>query len=52
VSFSENADLVAVSATDASTATVTTADGRKFSTSDGGATWDRDPLQEFSATPF
>jgi hypothetical protein len=52
VSFSENADLVAVGATDASTATVTTADGRKFSTSDGGATWDRDPLQEFSATPF
>jgi Photosynthesis system II assembly factor YCF48/Putative zinc-finger len=52
VSFPESADLTAVRATDASTATVTTADGRKFSTSDGGVTWDRDPPQEFSATPF
>lgn len=52
VSFPENADLVAVSATDASTATVTTMDGRKFTTSDAGATWDREPLQEFPATPF
>jgi hypothetical protein len=52
VSFPESADLIAVRATDASTATVTTADGRRLSTADGGATWDRDPLQEFSATPF
>jgi hypothetical protein len=52
VPFPETVDLVAISATDVSTATVTTRDGAKFSTSDGGATWDRDPLQEFSATPF
>jgi Photosynthesis system II assembly factor YCF48/Putative zinc-finger len=52
VMFPESADLVAVQATDESTATVTTADGRKFSTSDGGLTWDREPLQETPATPF
>lgn len=52
VTFPESADLVAVQATDDSTATVTTADGRKFSTSDGGLTWDREPLQETPATPF
>jgi len=33
------ADLVAVTATSASSATVTTGDGRKFSTRDGGKTW-------------
>jgi hypothetical protein len=32
-------DLVSVSASDALTASVTAADGRRFSTSDGGATW-------------
>lgn len=32
-------DLVAVDATDARTATVRTADGRAFRTTDGGATW-------------
>jgi len=39
VTFPEAADLTAVSATDARTATVTTADGRRFSTTDGGLTW-------------
>jgi hypothetical protein len=32
-------DFVAVTATDAASATVTSADGRKFSTRDGGKTW-------------
>ena len=38
-SFPEPVDLVAVQATDERNATVTTADGRVFRTSDGGATW-------------
>jgi hypothetical protein len=37
--FPAGVDLVSVSATDARTATVTTADGRRFSTADGGLTW-------------
>ena len=37
--FPEAVDLVAVRATDARTATVTTADGRTFRTTDGGANW-------------
>ncbi|MGB7217516.1 MAG: hypothetical protein WBD07_01800, partial [Vicinamibacterales bacterium] len=37
--FPANVDLTAVRATDARTAVVTTADGRAFSTSDGGSTW-------------
>jgi photosystem II stability/assembly factor-like uncharacterized protein len=32
-------DLVAINAADAATATVTAADGRRFSTDDGGTTW-------------
>jgi hypothetical protein len=52
VSFPEQADLVAVTATDKDTATVTTRDGAKFSTSDGGVTWDRERVQETPATPF
>jgi hypothetical protein len=32
-------DLIAISALDAQSATVTTGDGRRFATSDGGATW-------------
>jgi hypothetical protein len=40
VAFPEITDLSAVRATDARTASITTADGRMFSTSDGGATWD------------
>jgi hypothetical protein len=34
-----SADFVAITAEDASTATVTTADGRKFTTGDGGVHW-------------
>ncbi len=41
VAFPEITDLSAVEATDARTASVSTADGRIFSTSDGGATWQR-----------
>jgi len=39
IAVPDPADLVAVEATDASHATVTTADGRTFVTSDGGKTW-------------
>jgi len=39
IAFPEAADLIAVRAADAQSATVTTADGRTFSTTDGGATW-------------
>jgi photosystem II stability/assembly factor-like uncharacterized protein len=39
VMFPETVDVTAVTATDARSATVTTADGRRFSTSDGGVTW-------------
>jgi len=35
----QSGDLSSIAATDARTATVTTADGRTFSTADGGATW-------------
>jgi photosystem II stability/assembly factor-like uncharacterized protein len=45
-------NLTAVRASDAKTAVVTTSDGRQFSTTDGGATWSRLPLQEFPARPF
>jgi len=41
VTFPVAADLVAVQATDARTATVTAADGRRFRTVDGGGTWER-----------
>jgi hypothetical protein len=41
IKFSEPADVAAVTATDARTATVTTADGRTFGTTDGGRTWTR-----------
>lgn len=37
--FPERVDLVAVEAADARSATVTTRDGRRFATLDGGATW-------------
>jgi hypothetical protein len=46
---SATADLVGVAATDAASATVTTADGRTYRTSDGGRTW---VLQENPAAPF
>lgn len=39
LTFPEMTDLSAVRATDARTASVTSADGRVFSTTDGGATW-------------
>ena len=39
VAFPETTDLVAVRAIDAASATVTTADGRTFTTSDAGVTW-------------
>jgi hypothetical protein len=39
LTFPEQVDLAAVTATDARTATVTTADGRRFGTADGGGTW-------------
>lgn len=41
VAFPEITDLSSVRATDARTASVSTANGRIFSTSDGGLTWDR-----------
>jgi hypothetical protein len=39
LTFPEQIDLTAVTAIDARTATVTTADGRRFGTADGGRTW-------------
>jgi photosystem II stability/assembly factor-like uncharacterized protein len=50
--FREKVDLVAVAAIDAKTATVTTSDGRRFSTLDGGATWSSATPQESPAAPF
>jgi hypothetical protein len=41
VPLPERVDLTAVTATDALTATVTTADGRRFQTDDAGRTWRR-----------
>jgi hypothetical protein len=45
VAFPEAVDLRSVEATDQETATVTTADGRAFVTTDGGQTWSR--MQQF-----
>ena len=45
-------DLSAIRATDARNATVTTTDGREFSTTDGGRTWVRRDLQEIPTAPF
>jgi photosystem II stability/assembly factor-like uncharacterized protein len=42
--FPEAVNLTAVRAMDAKNATVTTSDGRQFSTTDGGATWSKLPL--------
>jgi hypothetical protein len=44
--------LVDVTPTDARTATVTAADGRRFTTRDGGVNWIRATLQENPAAPF
>ena len=41
VPIPERVDLTAITATDARTATVTAADGRRFSTTDAGLTWRR-----------
>jgi hypothetical protein len=45
--FPEATDLIAVEAVDASTATVSTSDGRRFRTANGGQSWIREPLQDF-----
>ena len=50
--FPEAVNLTAVRAVDSKTALVTTADGRQFSTADGGATWSKLPLQESPIRPF
>ena len=42
VPFPDQRDLHQVTASDANTAAVTTADGRVFRTTDGGATWRRE----------
>ena len=39
VAFPEAIELVGVRASDASNATVTAADGRRFTTTDGGKSW-------------
>jgi hypothetical protein len=39
MAFPDGADLTAIQATDARTAIVTTADGRRFRTTDGGVSW-------------
>jgi photosystem II stability/assembly factor-like uncharacterized protein len=41
--FPESVDLRSVTASDSDNATVTTADGRVFVTTDGGQTWARSP---------
>jgi photosystem II stability/assembly factor-like uncharacterized protein len=41
--FPESVDLRSIAASDSDNATVTTADGRAFVTSDGGQTWSRSP---------
>src|SRR5439155_3654798 len=51
VAFPAAADLIAVRATDAQSATVTTADGRTFSTTDGGQTWHAGVGQGSDPTP-
>lgn len=50
IQFPETVDLTAVTATDERRAVVTTVDGRRFETEDGGRTWRR--LQEIFAGPF
>jgi hypothetical protein len=43
IAFPEAVDLLSVRATDDKIASVTTSDGRVFSTTDGGQTWQRSP---------
>jgi photosystem II stability/assembly factor-like uncharacterized protein len=52
LAFPETVALTGVEASDERTATVTTTDGRRFRTTDGGATWIRAPLQETPTAPF
>jgi hypothetical protein len=52
VTFPERADLVSVTAIDATRASVKTADGREFATVDGGIQWIPARLQDFPAAPF
>lgn len=52
VPFPEVADLIEVQSSGPAQATVTTTDARRFTTTDGGATWKAGALQEFSAAPF
>lgn len=52
LAFPEAVDLVAVRAVDATTASVTTAAGRTFTTRDGGLTWVATALQESPAAPY
>jgi hypothetical protein len=52
LAFPEDIDLTTVRATDASTASVTTAAGRTYGTRDGGMTWAVPPLQESSTGSF
>jgi hypothetical protein len=52
VTSPDTTDLSAIRATDGRTATVTTADGREFTTTDGGRTWVRRELQENRTAPF
>lgn len=47
VEFPEMTDLSAIQATDGQNASVSTADGRTFTTNDAGATWVRRPPQDF-----
>jgi photosystem II stability/assembly factor-like uncharacterized protein len=42
ITFPEATALVSVTAIDDKSATVTTVDGRKFGTTDGGVTWERE----------
>jgi hypothetical protein len=52
LAFPEATDLIAIQATDDKTAIVASADGRSFSTDDGGVTWKTSPAQDFPAAPF
>ncbi len=51
VSLPEPVDIASIRATSLRQATVITADGRTFTTTDGGASWHEGP-QGFSASPF
>jgi photosystem II stability/assembly factor-like uncharacterized protein len=48
----ESVNLVGVRPTDDKTATVIAANGREFTTHDGGSTWSPARLQELPAAPF